>query len=222
MGSLRHQRGASEANLEWTIQAAKSMMKGTTIASCNLRDTLHVSRVKATLSLLFIVFKSLLIQSRCYSDTASESKASDDGSLDDHNQDSEAVPNNDCESEELVMQHLLGPPEAASFASVQVADGLPYIAETELAGPALALLNSELIQSEVEESARVPEGEGSARVSDPDLLFIESEPTHTSQRWKCRDMSGLSQCLCGETAKLNEEGSIQCQKVGCETAWVSS
>jgi hypothetical protein len=179
MGSLRHRRGASEANLEWTIQAAKSTTKGTTIASCNLRDTSHTSCVKATLSLLFIVFKSLLIQSNCYSDTASESEASDDGSLDNYNQDSEAVPNDDCESEEPVTQHLSGPPEAASFASVQVADGLLYIAETELAGPAPVLLNSELIQSEVEESARVPEGEGSVRVSDPDPLFIESEPTCT-------------------------------------------
>ena len=208
MGSLRHRREVSEANLEWMIQAAKSMTKGTTIASCNLRDTLHASRVKATLSLLFIVFKSLLIQSKCYSDMASESKASDDRSLDDHDQDSEAVPNDDCESEEPVTQCLSGPLEAASFASVQVADGLSYIAETELAGPALALLDLEPIQSKVEESARVPEGEGSARVSDLDPLFIESKPTHTGQRQKCRDMSGLSQCLCGETAKPNKEGSI--------------
>ena len=120
------------------------------------------------------------------------------------------------------MQRLSGPSEAVLFAGVQVADGLSYIAETELAGPAPALLDSEPIQSEVEESARVPEGEGSVRVSDPDPLFIESEPTHTGRRRKCRDMSGLSQCLCGETAKPNKEGSIQCQKVGCETVWVSS
>jgi hypothetical protein len=35
-------------------------------------------------------------------------------------------------------------------------------------------------------------------------------------------MSGLSQCLCGETAKPNDEGLIQCQKVGYKTVWVSS
>ena len=171
-----------------------------------------MSCVKATLSIISIVFEGLLIQSKHYSNTASEPETSDDGSIEDHDyEDSEkdseavprAVPDNKRENNEPVAHHLLEPPE----------DALSYIAETELAGPAPALLNSEPIQTE---------GEVSARVSDPDPLFFESEPTCTGRRWKCRDMSGLFQCLCGETAKPNDEGSIQCQKVGCETVWVSS
>ena len=76
-------------------------------------------------------------------------------------------------------------------------------------------------------TAKESEGEAvaskvSARVSDPEPLFFDSEPMCASRRWKCRDMSRLSQCLCGDTAKPNEEGLIQCQKVGCKTVWVSS
>jgi hypothetical protein len=74
-----------------------------------------------------------------------------------------------------------------------VAEGLSYITETELAGPAPVLLDLEPIQTE---------GEVSMRVSDLDLLFFESEPTCTGRRQKCRDMSGLSQCLCGETVTI--------------------
>ncbi len=103
-----------------------------------------------------------------------------------------------------------------------MAEGLLYIVETELAGPAPTLLNLEPIQTEGEVSMKVSEGEVSARVSDADPLFFESEPMCTGRRWKCRDMSELSQCLCGKTANPNKEGLIQCQKVGCETVWVSS
>ena len=109
----------------------------------------------------------------------------------------------------------------------QVAAGLLYIVESEPAELAPALVDSEPMQTEGEVTMRESEGEAvagevSVRVSDPEPLFFESEPTHAGQRRKCRDMSGLSQCLCGDTAKPNEEGSIQCQKVGCETVWVSS
>ena len=51
--------------------------------------------------------------------------------------------------------------------------------------------------------------------------FIESEPTCVGQRRRCRDMSGLSVCLCGNCAELGDVASIQCQKIGCETIWVS-
>jgi hypothetical protein len=52
--------------------------------------------------------------------------------------------------------------------------------------------------------------------------FFASEPTRAGRKRKCRDMSGLSLCLCGDTAKPNDMGSIRCQKAGCETVWVSS
>jgi len=122
---------------------------------------------------------------------ASESETSDDGSY--NYLDSEAVPDGNSESEELVMHRLSEPLKDESI-DVQVVEGLSYIAETELAGPAPALLDLELIQTKGEVSAKVSEGEVSVRVSDTDSLFLESEPTHTGQRCKCRDMSGLSQC----------------------------
>jgi hypothetical protein len=161
----------------------------------------------------------------------SESETSDDGSKDgsldkyDH-EDLEVAPD-DRESEEPVAHCLSGPPKDAS-------PGFSYIAETEPARPVTARpasVDSELNQTEGEASTRLfegeemqTEGEALTRVSNPlaDPVFFESEPTHTSRRWKCRDMSRLSQCLCGDTVKPNEEGSIQCQKVGCKTVWVSS
>jgi len=168
----------SEENLGWPTKAAESIMKGTTPASGNLRDTSHASHVKATLSIISIVFKGLLIQSKHYSNTASEPETSDDGSIEDHNyedldKDSEAVPravpNNERENNEPVAHRLSEPPE----------DALSYITETELARPAPALLNLEPIQTEGEVSTKVSEGEVSTRVSDPDPLFFESKPTCT-------------------------------------------
>ena len=52
-------------------------------------------------------------------------------------------------------------------------------------------------------------------------LFFESEPTHVGRRRKCRDMSGLSLCLCSDSARPDDAGSIRCQRAGCETVWVS-
>ena len=52
-------------------------------------------------------------------------------------------------------------------------------------------------------------------------LFFESEPTRVGRRRKCRDMSGLSLCLCGESARRDDAESIRCQHAGCETVWVS-
>ncbi len=127
----------------------------------------------------------------------------------------------DRESDQLVAHHLSGPPEDM-LVGFQVAAGLSYIVESEPTEPAPALVDSEPMQTEGEAAA----SEVSVRVSNPEPLFFESEPMCAGRRRKCRDMSGLSQCLCGDTAKLNEEGkeegSIQCQKVRCETVWVSS
>lgn len=50
---------------------------------------------------------------------------------------------------------------------------------------------------------------------------IISTPTRMGQRRKVRDMSGLSMCLCGDHAQAGNAGSIQCQRAGCETVWVS-
>ena len=52
-------------------------------------------------------------------------------------------------------------------------------------------------------------------------VFFESEPTCVGQRQKCRDMSDLSLCLCGDSARLDDAGSIRCQRARCETVWVS-
>jgi len=41
-------------------------------------------------------------------------------------------------------------------------------------------------------------------------------------RQRCRDMSGLSQCLCGVSVQKGDLGLIQCQRDGCETTWVSN
>ena len=52
----------------------------------------------------------------------------------------------------------------------------------------------------------------------------EPEMTHTGRSLKRRwqDLSSLSQYLCGESAVPGDTGSIQCQKAGCETLWVSN
>jgi len=131
------------------------------------------------------------------------------GPLEDHHEDFEAIPEGNHESEEPFAHRLLGPPD--------LSPDFPHITETEpvrsVLGSAPALVDLEQMQNEEE---------AFMRGSDPDPLFFESEPTRTSRRQKCRDISGLSQCLCGDIAKLNEEGSIQCQKIGCKTVWVSS
>jgi len=51
-------------------------------------------------------------------------------------------------------------------------------------------------------------------------LFLDSEPMHVGRKWKAKDMSRLSVCLCGENAKPGDVSSIQCQKAGCATVWV--
>ena len=196
--------------------AAESMLKGTTPTSCDLRDTSHASCFKVRQSILSIIFENLLIQTKHYSDTASESETSNDGSLDNYNhEDPEVVPDEDCEGEEAVALCLSEPPEDASIGR-QVVEDFSNVAETEPTRLAPEIVDLEPMRTEGEASVGVFEGEVSARVSDPDPLFIESEPTRTGRRRKCRDMSRLSQCLCGDTAKPNEEGSIQCQKVGCD------
>jgi hypothetical protein len=54
------------------------------------------------------------------------------------------------------------------------------------------------------------------------ITISEPELTRTGRRWKRKDMSGLSLCLCGERAPPGDAGSIQCQRAGCETVWVSN
>ena len=58
--------------------------------------------------------------------------------------------------------------------------------------------------------------------SGSEVIFLDSEPTRVGCGRKCGDMSGLSLCLCGESAQLDDVGSIQCERTGCETVWVSS
>jgi|SRR6266851_10114359 len=49
-----------------------------------------------------------------------------------------------------------------------------------------------------------------------------THPLHIQVKGKLLNWQVTSTCLCGDIAKMNEEGSIQCQKVGCKTVWVSS
>ena len=181
-----------------------------------------------------------MIQTKHYSDTESESEPSDDGSKggsvdgydhEDQGEDLEVVPDDDHEAEEFLEEpvaHRLSEPPEDTSVSHQEVECFSYITGTEPARPVPAVVDLKPQRTEGEAPTRLfegetmlTEGEASARVSDADALFFASEPTRTSQRRRCRDMSGLSQCLCGDTAKPNEEGSIQCQKVGCETVWVS-
>jgi hypothetical protein len=109
----------NEANLGQPTKAAKSMLKDTTPTSYNLRDTLYMSCIKVKQSILYIIFENLLIQTKCYSDVASESEASNDESLNDYNyKDFDTMPKDNHENEGLVkepvMHHLLGPPEDES------------------------------------------------------------------------------------------------------------
>jgi hypothetical protein len=55
----------------------------------------------------------------------------------------------------------------------------------------------------------------------PTTLFLESEPMHAGRRWKCRDMSSLSLCLCSDSTRPDDTGSIRCQRARCKTVWVS-
>ena len=52
-------------------------------------------------------------------------------------------------------------------------------------------------------------------------VFFKSEPMRVGRRQKCRDMSDLSLCLCGDSTRPDDAGSIRCQRAGCETVWVS-
>ena len=142
-----------------------------------------MSHVKVTYIFLSIVFENILIQTKYYSDTASELETSDDGSLDDNDhEDSNAIRDDDRESDQLVTHRLSGPPED-TLVGFQVAAGLSYIAESEPTEPASALVDLEPMQTEGEVTMRESEGEAvagevSARVSDLEPLFFESEPTH--------------------------------------------
>jgi hypothetical protein len=54
------------------------------------------------------------------------------------------------------------------------------------------------------------------------ITTAEPELMRTGRRGKRKDMSGLSLCLCGESALPGDARSIQCQRAGCETVWVSN
>jgi hypothetical protein len=141
--------------------AAKSTLKGTTPTSCDLRDTSHTSCFKVRQSILSIIFKNLLIQTKHHSDTASELETSDDGSLDDYNhKDLEVVPNEDHEGEEAVVPCLSEPPEDASV-SRQVVEDYLNVAETEPTRPAPEIVDLEPMRTEGEASVGVFEGEAS-------------------------------------------------------------
>jgi len=72
------------------------------------------------------------------------------------------------------------------------------------------------------EGSEIPTNSSSTPITNqPTSLFFESEPTQVGRRWKCRDMSGLSQCLCSDSARPDDTGSIWCQRARCETVWVS-
>ena len=58
--------------------------------------------------------------------------------------------------------------------------------------------------------------------SGSDILFFDSAPTRVGHKRRCRDMTGLSLCLCGESVQPGDVGSIRCQRAGCETIWVSN
>jgi len=56
---------------------------------------------------------------------------------------------------------------------------------------------------------------------DSNLQFFDSEPTCVGRKQRCRDISGLSVCLCGERVREGDVDSIKCHRNGCETIWVS-
>ena len=107
-------------------------------------------------------------------------------------------------------------------ATISRADSIPITAPaSEPSGPVLSQvpLDSETThvgQVQVTYNTVVELSE----LSGSELLFFDSEPTRMGRKRRCRDMSGLSQCLCGEIAKPSDVDSIQCQKDGCETTWV--
>ena len=112
-------------------------------------------------------------------------------------------------------------------APIASADSIP-ITEPEPSGSVLFLPDSETTHIGVMGRAQIKSnpiaersGPESSRSVPPDILFLDSEPTRVGRRRRCRDMSGLSLCLCGESVKPSEIGSIQCQRAGCETIWVS-
>jgi len=98
-------------------------------------------------------------------------------------------------------------PEPSGSALPEV-DQVPPNSETTHIGQVQMKSNSIADQSE-------PELSGS------DNLFFDSEPTRMGRKRRCRDISGLSLCLCGVSVPPDEEGSVQCQKAGCEMIWVS-
>jgi hypothetical protein len=91
----------------------------------------------------------------------------------------------------------------------------------DLSGSVLLPLDSEAthmgqIPTKIGPIPPEPEPSGS------DNVFLDSEPTRVGRRRRCRDMSSLSLCLCGESVRPGETSSIQCQRAGCETIWVSN
>jgi hypothetical protein len=59
------------------------------------------------------------------------------------------------------------------------------------------------------ESSQVPTNLSFIALTDKlTMLFFESELMYMGQRQKCRDMSGLSLCLCGDSTRPDDAGSI--------------
>jgi len=56
----------------------------------------------------------------------------------------------------------------------------------------------------------------------PNPLFFDTEPTRVGCKQRCRDMSDLSLCLCGQSVHPGDVGLIKCNRAGCETVWVSN
>ena len=84
--------------------------------------------------------------------------------------------------------------------------------ETNSSGPEVATY-------EIEAIMMAAAAESPTEVNEP--IFLDFEPMRAGRKRKAKDMSELTLCFCGERVKPGDVGSIQCQKAGCATVWVS-
>jgi hypothetical protein len=234
MGNVKAREGWDEAHLGASSQATKSAPKDAAHATCDLGDTSLVSCIKVCIvSNLFPYY--INTKMRC-SKTALESDVSDEGSIIDAypDPDQEGVVSNKDESRteegregdgdedarhahSIAMPTWTNYPSMDSFTNSRGASVLQSFADNSGAS---ALHPSDKNYDALAIHPSISNHGLGTLETEPFLLT--SEPTRAGRKWKCRDMSGLSLCLCGVSVQPDSVGSIRCQRTGCETVWVSN
>ena len=222
MGNIKARERRDEAHLGASSQATKSALKDATRAACDFGSTSLTSSIKvrniATPNPYYTNIEipcSKTARESDASNASNASNASDEESIFGYNQE-EAISDKGGRGTEEGKEDD-SDNDANSTVMPTSTNCLPMGSFVDTPMPEPFIDNNNMTQS----TTCPPTDSRNAGTSDTEPFFPVLEMTHVGRKRKCRDMSGLSLCLCGVSVQPDDVGSIRCQRTGCETVWVS-